>query len=212
MPRGALIALDGRSRSGKSTHAKLLSENLEKEGIPNVIIRIPDPETDTGKLIQQWIASGKKLHESRALRLLFAANCYENEITVYDHLYSGKTVIFDDFSSYKVAYTMGTNGDCSHLKYPGVPNPDLSIYLCLDYKEIAGRGGHSTTDIGYYNKNKLSPYSEMCEAIHPIEENAARILNKAKDAISQAYCYICNHCYKKEGGYEYRQCPHKDEK
>ncbi len=67
MPRGAFIPLDGRSRSGKSTHAKLLSENLEKEGIPNVVVRIPDPETDTGKLILQWFSSRKTLDECRSL-------------------------------------------------------------------------------------------------------------------------------------------------
>jgi hypothetical protein len=32
-----------------------------------VVVRIPDPETDTGKLILQWFSSRKTLDECRSL-------------------------------------------------------------------------------------------------------------------------------------------------
>ncbi len=164
MPRGALIALDGGSRCGKSTHAKLLSENLETEGIPNVVVRIPDPETDTGKIIQQWIASGKNLHECFALRLLFAANCWETAATLYEHLKNGKTVIVDDFASYRVAFYMGIKGDCGSTGSTRIPNPDLSIALRKDTFEFSDTEPRVPTSLRSYNKTYFRQHTSY--ALH----------------------------------------------
>jgi hypothetical protein len=216
MPRGALIALDGGSRYGKSTHAKLLSENLEKEGIPNVVVRIPDPETDTGKLIQQWIASGKNLHECFALRLLFAANCWETAATLYEHLENGKTVIVDDFASYRVAFYMGIKGDCASTGSTRIPNPDLSIALRKDTFEFSDTEPRiidesMPTSLRSYNKTYFSSTYFVCTS-YSTEKNAEWILQLAKSAIPRASCFLCQHDDRADGGYngQHDTCIHKD--
>lgn len=72
--RGALIVFEGLDRCGKSTQCELLLERLPKGTA--TLVKFPDRETATGKLIDAYLAEGQQIHD-RAIHLLFSANRWE---------------------------------------------------------------------------------------------------------------------------------------
>jgi dTMP kinase len=70
--RGKLVVFEGLDRSGKSTQSKLLHENLEN----SVLVRFPNRETTTGKIIDTYLKGTQDLCDE-AIHLLFSANRWE---------------------------------------------------------------------------------------------------------------------------------------
>ena len=71
--RGRFIVLEGLDRSGKTTQTTMLKEHLDSSGHAVKLMRFPNRETGTGKLINQYLAEGAKLSD-QAIHLLFATN------------------------------------------------------------------------------------------------------------------------------------------
>jgi dTMP kinase len=75
--RGALIVLEGCDRSGKSTQARKIVEELNSAGKPTTLMSFPDRTTAIGVLIDAYLKGDKDMHD-RAVHLLFSANRWES--------------------------------------------------------------------------------------------------------------------------------------
>ena len=76
--RGALIVLEGCDRSGKSTQAKKIVEELNSAGKPATLMGFPDRTTAIGLVIDAYLKCDENMHDC-AIHLLFSANRWELE-------------------------------------------------------------------------------------------------------------------------------------
>ncbi|VDP95432.1 unnamed protein product [Echinostoma caproni] len=73
-PNGLFVALEGADRTGKSTQAKLLAEELTKlTGKKCLHLKFPDRTTPLGQCLDGYL-TGKRNMDPHALHLLFTAN------------------------------------------------------------------------------------------------------------------------------------------
>ena len=72
------IVFEGCDGSGKTTHSIDLKNRLAKYlYTPPILIRFSDRETQTGKLINNYLSRKQKTLTPRASHLLFSANRWE---------------------------------------------------------------------------------------------------------------------------------------
>ncbi|XP_062355194.1 thymidylate kinase isoform X4 [Cinclus cinclus] len=74
--RGALIALEGVDRAGKSTQGRRLVEALRQAGHRADLLRFPDRTTEIGQLISSYLGREKNL-EDHTIHLLFSNFCLD---------------------------------------------------------------------------------------------------------------------------------------
>ncbi|KAK4444620.1 thymidylate kinase-domain-containing protein [Podospora aff. communis PSN243] len=145
MPRGALIALEGLDRSGKTTQAKLLEQRLIEASKPVRVMRFPDRTTPIGSTIDSYLKSSTAM-DDHAIHLLFSANRWEAEKTISDLLAEGVTVLCDRYYYSGIVYSAAKRNpslDLSWARAPevGLPRPDLVVFLDLDEEQAKARGG-----------------------------------------------------------------------
>lgn len=136
MVRGKFITFEGCEGSGKSTQLRLLSEYLDKEGIPYILTREPGG-SPIAEQIRKIILDGKNMEmcdECEAL-LYAAARLQHLKDTVIPALEKGTLVICDRFVDSSLAYQGEARG--LGLEYVAAINekalrecpPDLTVFL-----------------------------------------------------------------------------------
>lgn len=134
---GYFITFEGGDGSGKSTHARLVAQRLEKEGHDVLQTREPG-DTPAGKIIREIII--EHTLEPRAELLLFLADRAEHvEKVIRPALEAGKIVICDRFSGSTFAYQLAARGAANTADVlrmdefaRGGITPALTVYLDAD--------------------------------------------------------------------------------
>lgn len=134
--RGVLVVLEGVDRCGKSTQAQMLLMTQNKA----VLMRFPNRQTATGKVIDDYLNQRVELHD-RAIHLLYAANRWEASDSIIKALEEGKMVVMDRYSFSGVAFSCAKGLDYEWCWAPekGLPAPDVAIYLDLPADEAKKR-------------------------------------------------------------------------
>ncbi|KAF7561008.1 hypothetical protein G7046_g3144 [Stylonectria norvegica] len=143
--RGALVAVEGLDRSGKTTQVKLLEQRFVEEGRPVKVMRFPDRSTPIGQLIDSYLKSDTEM-EDHAIHLLFTANRWEAVNQIQALLASGTTVICDRYYLSGIVYSAAKKNPSLSLSWAraperGLPRPDLVLFLDLEEEQAKLRGG-----------------------------------------------------------------------
>jgi dTMP kinase len=102
--KGVLITFEGGEGSGKSTHANLLKDYLEKKGFEVLLLREPGG-TETGEKLREILLNDKsKISPLTELCLFLASRRELVTKVIIPALKDGKLVICDRFMDSTVAY------------------------------------------------------------------------------------------------------------
>ncbi|XP_050727123.1 thymidylate kinase-like isoform X2 [Eriocheir sinensis] len=140
--RGALIVMEGCDRTGKTTQAKKLVENMNAKGQKAVFMRFPDRTTQIGGLIDGYLSQGVDL-EDHVIHLLFSANRWEFLPKMKSTLESGTSIIIDRYAFSGVAFSGAKKGlglEWCKGSDAGLPKPDAVLFLDLPPEAAAARG------------------------------------------------------------------------
>ena len=149
---GIFITFEGTDASGKTTQIGLLSEYLEKKGVPHIVTREPGG-TAIGEKVRTIILDKENSEMFPATEaLLYAASRAQITVQVVrPALREGKVVISDRFLDSSIAYQgYGRNlGDMiRRINEPAVEGlkPDLTILLKTDPAAMRKRRDASLED------------------------------------------------------------------
>jgi len=143
---GKFIVIDGPDGCGKTTHAKLLTEWLQKQGMPTVSFRDPGG-TAIGEKIRQILLSREHSTMSTAAEVLLymAARAQLWQEKIAPALKENKCVVLDRWLSSTCAY-QGYAGGFGMRNVINIaetclerPWPDLTIILDVDLETAAKR-------------------------------------------------------------------------
>jgi len=145
MTRGKFIVFEGIDGSGKSSHAVLLKERLEKEGHKVFLTQEPS-EGEAGVLLRRCLTGKAELPE-QAIAGLFMTDRIDHILNpsfgVISHLEKGETVICDRYYFSSFAY----NSMYAPLSWVIEINamarkllrPDLTVFLDVDPEKSLSR-------------------------------------------------------------------------
>ncbi|KAJ6256654.1 hypothetical protein Dda_8519 [Drechslerella dactyloides] len=152
--RGALIAIEGLDRAGKSTQCSLLLDRLRAENHPATLQKFPDRTTPIGQMINTYLQSSTAL-DDRAIHLLFSANRWEARDSLLETLASGTTILLDRYIYSGIVFSAAKQShpspspphgplSTSWCRSPdvGLPRPDIVIFLDISQDAAAARGGY----------------------------------------------------------------------
>ncbi|KAK6498683.1 Thymidylate kinase [Arthrobotrys musiformis] len=151
-PRGALIAIEGLDRAGKSTQCDLLLNRLLSSGIPAKLQKFPDRTTPTGTLINTYLTSSTPL-DDQSIHLLFSANRWEARDSLLSTLLSGTTILLDRYIYSGIVFSAAKpptpiKDPKQPLSIPwckspdiGLPKPDIIIFLNITQEDAEKRAG-----------------------------------------------------------------------
>ncbi|RPB03511.1 thymidylate kinase [Choiromyces venosus 120613-1] len=140
--RGALIAIEGLDRAGKSTQCQLLMERLAERNIPAHLQKFPDRATPIGKMINAYLSTSAAL-EDHTIHLLFSANRWELSAHILQLLNDGVTVVLDRYVYSGIVFSAAKGLSLEYCRAPdvGLPGADVVLFLDLDAEVAAQRGG-----------------------------------------------------------------------
>ncbi len=175
---GKLIVIEGLDGSGKATQAKLLSQNLQAQGLPVRKISFPNYESDSSALIKMYLAGefGRDPGDvnAYAASTFFAVDRFASFKQDWGRFYrEGGIIVADRYTTSNAVH------QCSKLpeaqwdgylnwlfdfeyRLMGIPAPDVVIYLAVDpavsQRLMTGRyaGDESKKDIHEANVAYLS--------------------------------------------------------
>ncbi len=105
MKKGAFIVFEGIDGSGKTTQAKLLQEELKRNGFEALLTKEPT-DGPIGQIIRKGLR-GELNFSMKTIQLLFTADrSYHLETTILPALREGKVVISDRYFYSTIAYGM----------------------------------------------------------------------------------------------------------
>jgi len=105
MEKGAFIVFEGIDGSGKTTQAKLLQEELKRNGFGVLLTKEPT-DGPIGQIIRKGLR-GELNFSMKTIQLLFTADrSYHLETTILPALREGKVVISDRYFYSTIAYGM----------------------------------------------------------------------------------------------------------
>ncbi len=105
MEKGAFIVFEGIDGSGKTTQAKLLQEELKRNGFGVLLTKEPT-DGPIGQIIRRGLR-GELNFSMKTIQLLFTADrSYHLETTILPALREGKVVISDRYFYSTIAYGM----------------------------------------------------------------------------------------------------------
>lgn len=141
--RGALIAIEGLDRTGKTTQTERLLAKLKELNITHKLVKFPKRDTQIGKLINTYLTEKSFELNDQAAHLLFSANRWEVIEEIKKDLQDGTVVILDRYVYSGVAYSAAKGLDFQWCLSPdiGLPKPDLTIFLKFRQSENASRAG-----------------------------------------------------------------------
>ncbi|KAJ7163542.1 thymidylate kinase [Mycena crocata] len=141
--RGALIAVEGLDRSGKTTQISLLQSRLEAAGSQVKLLKFPDRTTAIGKMIDSYLRSQSEL-DDHAIHLLFSANRWELTTTIERLLAEGTTVLCDRYAFSGVAFSTAKGLSLEWCRSPDIslPAPDVTLFLNITPEKARERGGY----------------------------------------------------------------------
>jgi len=198
--RGVLIILEGLDRTGKSTQARKLVQNLNSRGILAELQVFPDRTTPLGRVIGDYLACAQDL-DDRAIHLLFSANRWEKRSSMLEKLQNGVSLIVDRYAYSGVAFSSAKPGlsvDWCRGPDVGLLKPDLVLFLAADPEVLKARGGFGEEryEKEEFQKEVAKRFSELedptwikVDASGSTEEIARELLTivekKAKDLTTQ---------------------------
>ncbi|MGQ9679772.1 MAG: dTMP kinase [Candidatus Bathyarchaeia archaeon] len=139
--RGIFITFEGIDGSGKSTHVKMLCDDLKMKGLDVIVTKEPSPGR-IGSFIRENIERGSKERWMEVEALLFAADRFEHvKGLVEPSLREGKIVVSDRYIHSSLAYQGGGGLDLDWIKALNrfAPMPDLSILLDVSVDTVLKR-------------------------------------------------------------------------
>jgi dTMP kinase len=144
--RKKFIVFDGNEGCGKSTQAKTLLAELERAGVPAILVRDPGT-TRIGEMIRQVLLDPKNTEMSMRCEMLLymAARAQMMKEIIVPALNDGKAVISDRFISSTLAYQLGGDGlteaDILAVGQIAIDKrwPDMTILLDLPVPESNAR-------------------------------------------------------------------------
>ncbi|KAF3927218.1 hypothetical protein ABW20_dc0105808 [Dactylellina cionopaga] len=150
-PRGALIAIEGLDRAGKSTQCSLLLDRLNASGVPAKLQKFPDRTTPIGQMINSYLQNSENL-DDRAIHLLFSANRWEACEGIKSTLNTGTTLLLDRYIYSGVVFSAAKPPTPLEFPQPlsptwcrnpdlGLPRPDIIIFLNISQENAAKRAG-----------------------------------------------------------------------
>ncbi|KAF3926760.1 hypothetical protein ABW21_db0207735 [Orbilia brochopaga] len=211
--RGALIAIEGLDRAGKSTQCSLLLDRLRTEGLSATLQKFPDRTTPIGQMINGYLQSATSL-DDRTIHLLFSANRWELQSHLLALLSSGKTVILDRYIYSGIVFSAAKQSPSSipspshgplsttWCRAPdvGLPRPDIVIFLDINQDAAATRGGFGNER--YENTETQVRVRQLFEELRnderdkedwwivdaagTVEEVAAKVWEGVEEGISRA--------------------------
>ncbi len=103
--KGKLITIYGINNIGKSTHAKLLVERLEKEGRKVFYVKYPIYDlSPTGPFLNDVLRGGSQKISEDELQLWFVLNRYQYEPEILRLLDEGYIIIAEDYIGTGIAW------------------------------------------------------------------------------------------------------------
>lgn len=128
--RGLFLVFEGLDRTGKSTQAKLLCEKMNFYGMPTELIRFPNRESPTGKILDSYLKKEITL-EPHAAHLLFSANRWEMAAEMEAKLGAGINLVVDRYFYSGIAYSAANGLSFSWVKESdgGLPIPDILFFI-----------------------------------------------------------------------------------
>lgn len=181
MVRGKFVTFEGCEGSGKSTQLRLLSERLDKEGIPYIMTREPGGSA-ISEQIRKIILDGNNMamcDECEAL-LYAAARIQHLKDTVIPALDKGKLVICDRFVDSSLAYQGAARG--LGTEYIAAINslaiekysPDLTVFLNIPPDKAFSRK-HGADENDRMEKQGLEFHKKVYEGYISLFEKYPRI-------------------------------------
>ncbi|XP_063896259.1 thymidylate kinase-like [Helicoverpa armigera] len=166
MKRGALIVIEGVDRTGKSTQARTLVENLKNKNIHAEYTNFPARNTDVGKIINNYLQMKNDLSDE-VIHLLFSANRWERAKNIIKKLEAGTTVIVDRYCYSGVAFSAAKGLDFNWCKSPdvGLPKPDKVFFLTMPVDSIKERNGFGNEryEVLNFQKKVSETYQKLKE-------------------------------------------------
>jgi len=130
MKKGLFIVIEGTDGTGKSTHARLLTEYLQAKGFDTVLTQEPT-KGPIGQAIRT-VLSGETKVSPTALALMFTADRADHvDSVIKPALEDGKAVISDRYFYSTIAYQSAQGVDEKWLAQLNsfAPEPDVVIVL-----------------------------------------------------------------------------------
>jgi dTMP kinase len=104
--KGKFLVFEGINGSGKTTIINILINYLEDHSIKYKYIKFPNRQTETGKIIDDFL---KNKYEFKSLQdqiKIFAENRKESQNLIKDYLNSGHIILCDRYLYSNLAYTL----------------------------------------------------------------------------------------------------------
>jgi dTMP kinase len=180
--RGFLLTLEGIDGSGKSSVAKALYQALTERGFPVVLTKEPGG-TPLGAFLRGILQERKFAVCPQAEFLLFAADRAQHMCQVVEPALSeGKIVISDRMADSSRAY-QGFGRGLNEQFIKQVNNwamrslqPDLTLYLRLDYKTAAERLSKRNEKITAFEKEKAAFFERVIHGFDTIFKERSNVI------------------------------------
>ncbi|MHC1570286.1 MAG: dTMP kinase [Methermicoccaceae archaeon] len=196
--KGVLIAIEGIDGAGKSTHAALLKEALEREGYEVVLLKEPTAGV-WGMRIRELARHGRSAPASEELELFLKDREENAKSHILPALKEGKVVIMDRYYPSSMAYQGALGLDPEHIRQMSeriAPRPDLVVVLDVPPEIGVGRvrdrgeAPDHFEDTEYLRKVRnifiqmvQEGMGTLVDATLPVEDVHARIIELLKRSV-----------------------------
>lgn len=178
MTNGFFITFEGGEGCGKSTQARLLSEELNSQGYNTILTREPGG-VSSAERIRKILVEGEKnsLFPMTELLLLFAARFEHVERKIKPELNNGNIVICDRFYDSSLAYQGYGHGidlnKIEHLKSLTIDSfqPDLTFLLDLPVMEGLSRSKRTNNKELRFENMDVSFHEKLQNGFNQIAKN-----------------------------------------
>ena len=155
-PMGTLVALEGIDGSGKSTQARLLSDQLQSLGFDAVVFREPG-DSEFGDKLRQQFREGRTISPEEEAWLFMEDRRIDVRDNIRPAMVAGKVVVMDRYYFSTMAYQGALGLDAHQLREANesfAPRPDLTLILDLSADTSVERIRASRESPDYYEGTK----------------------------------------------------------
>lgn len=196
--KGKIITIEGLDGAGKSTQIALLTERLQKLGVPHKFIHFPMLGQGVyGELIAEFLrgeyGSLEKVHP-KLVALLFAEDRNEHQHKINQWIKEGNLVILDRYVKSNIAFQCAKIEDKSEkniLKewifdfefgHNNLPQPSASFYLHvpLHYIEKSLRNARKGADRAYL-KGKSDIHEDSIDLQRKVHKEYQKLLHEREN-------------------------------